>query len=149
MNAVALIQFWLGGYAIQEKWIKDDRVSRGKRRINSVEITRIIGAHVARRAHAGKQDSNVTIGELAQNCIESGFGEVGIQPSQCIICPEFDNDRVSAIRNRPIETAETAGGGISRHTRIGDRGCDAFTFQRFSQPCRKSIFHRQSETGAE
>ena len=33
-----LIQFRIGGHTVKKEWIKDDRVSRGKRRIDRVEI---------------------------------------------------------------------------------------------------------------
>ena len=60
MHAVGLIEFRVGRHPVEEERIKDDRMSRGKRRIDGVESFHVIGAHVARRLHTGEQDSNMT-----------------------------------------------------------------------------------------
>ena len=72
MHAIGLIESGIRGHAGEEERIKDDAMSRGKRRIDGVEGARIFLAHIGRRLHAGEQDGNMTGLELAQNGRERG-----------------------------------------------------------------------------
>ncbi len=70
----------------------------------------------------------MTIGKFAQDRIQCAFGDIRIEPTQGIVRTEFKDDRVGAIRHRPIETAEAAGGCITGNPRIGDRDRNGFGF---------------------
>src|SRR5262245_62744019 len=54
MQAIPLVQFGIGSNAIEEEWIKDDRMSRGKRGINAIKRLRIFRTHVWRSPHSSK-----------------------------------------------------------------------------------------------
>ena len=91
----------------------------------------------------------MTVRELPQNHVKRALGEGGIETAQRIVRPELDNDRVCAIRNRPVETAEPAGCRVSGHACVGNRDSGALGFQRGRELRRKCVFQRQSKTGAE
>src|SRR6202142_1523522 len=96
VQAIALIQLGIGGHPVEEEWIKDDRMSRGKRRINGIEGPHIVRPHVARRLHAGEHDGNVTLAELGQNAVERGLGQSRIEPAQSVVGAEFDDYRLGS-----------------------------------------------------
>ena len=73
MQAITLIQFGISSHTLKKEGIKDDRVSRRKRRIDAVEVARVVLAQIARRPHSGQQDNNVTVDKLAQDCVERGL----------------------------------------------------------------------------
>jgi hypothetical protein len=85
----------------------------------------------------------------SKTVIERGLGDAGIEAAQCIVCTQFDDDRVGPVRNRPIESDKPARSGVTRHTCVRDRGDNAFGFQGRGQLGWKSLFQRQTEPCAE
>ena len=65
MQTITLIQFWISSHTVKKEWIKNDLMSRCKRGIDRIEVLYVIRSHIARCAHPGEQDSNVTIAKLA------------------------------------------------------------------------------------
>ena len=130
MQAIALVEFGIGGHTVKEEWIENDRMSRGKRRIDGIEGAHIIGAHIARRPHAGEQHGDMTILEFLQDAIERRLGHIRIDPAQGVVGAEFEDHRLGAFRDRPVEAAEPAGGGIAGHPGIDDRRGDALGLER-------------------
>ncbi len=100
----------------------------------------VIGAEIRRRAHAAQQDSNVTRRQPLQDCIERGARHLGLDAAQHVVGAEFDDDRIGALRHRPIEPGKPVGGGIAGDAGIGDVGADAVVGQRRLQPRHEAVF---------
>ncbi len=130
MNAVALIQFGVRSHSPKKERIKDDRVSRGKRRIDGVEIARVVGPEVPRRLHAGEQHGDATVGKPSQDCIERRFRYLRVEATQRIVGPELQNDGIGPFRNGPLKPGETARRRVARYSGVRDCGGNAFCVER-------------------
>ena len=149
VHSIALVQLGIGGHPVKEEWIKDDRMSRGKRRINGVEGAHKIRPHVGGCPHAREQDGDAAAIEFGEDAVERGLGQLRVEPTQSVVGAELDDHRLGSFRNRPVQTAEPTGRGIARHPGIGDADGDAFGLQRPRQLGGKSGIRQQTPTGAQ
>ena len=149
MQSIALVELGIGGDALQEKRIKDDAMSRGKRRINGVERAHIVGAHVARRGHAGEQDRNMPGIELAEDGVQRRLGGFRVDAAQSVIGAQLENNGIGVVRHRPVESTEPARGGVARYAGIDDRDRMALGLERGLEPGGEGGAGGQAETGGE
>src|SRR6185437_5209143 len=105
VQTVGLIEFGVAGYPVEEEWIKDDRMSRGKRRKDRIEGLHVVGTEIARCLHTRQQDSNMTVLKLVQNGVERRLGKRRVNAAQRVIGAEFDNYCLGSLRHRPVEPA--------------------------------------------
>ncbi len=62
-----------------------------------------------------------------------------LDAAQHVVGAEFDNDRIGAVRHRPVEPGKAVGGGIAGDAGIGDRYGGAFGGKRRLQPRHKAV----------
>ena len=138
MQAVGLVELGIGGHAVEKKRIKDDPMSRGKRRIDGVE-----GAHIIRRpccaAPACRQARQQC--DARRACSKSyrarSWSAFGSTPRSMSLAPSSRITASVPCRHRPVEPAESAGGGVAGDAGIGDVDRDALGFERLGQLCRE------------
>ena len=150
VQAIALVQLGVGGHPVEEERIKDDRMSRGKRRIDGVEAPHIIGAHVARRLHAGEQDENMPVARVCVRMPSSAaLVTFGSMPRSASLAP---SSRITASvpsgtdqSRRPSPPEAVSPDTPALVTLDGD----AFGLQRLRQLGGKRGVRRQAIAGAE
>src|SRR5690606_22340508 len=70
MHAVSLIEGRLGGHAFKEEGIEDDLMLLGQLREETIEVCRIVGAHVARGEHTGEERWNVPFLQALEQLVQ-------------------------------------------------------------------------------
>ena len=93
----------------------------GKRRVDGVEGRDIVGAHIARRHHAGKKNLDPPAAKPRDDCIEIAPCPFRRQSTKHVIATKNDDHRLRIIGKRPVEARQPTGGGVSRHAGIDDR----------------------------
>jgi hypothetical protein len=77
------------------------------------------------------------------------FHLLRIQPAQPVVGAEFDDRRISAIGQHPVQARPATGGGIARHRPVDDRDRLALPGQGVLQARLKPIRPWQSEAGGQ
>ena len=94
----------------------------------------VVGAEIRRRAHAAQKDGDVTLRQSAQDGVERGARHLRLDPAQHVVGAELEDDRIGALRHRPVQPRQPVGGGIAGDAGIGDLGGDALAV---SAACRR------------
>ena len=66
----------------------------------------------------------------AQDGVERRRGHRRIDAAQHVVGAEFEDHRLGAVRHRPVEPGEPAGGGVAGHAGIGDLDGNALGLER-------------------
>ena len=109
----------------------------------------VVRAHVARRQHAGDEHRDMARLEPLEHRLERAAGQLGIDPSQGVVGAELEDHGLGAVGDRPVEPREAAGGGVARHSGIGDLRRDALGGERPLELCRKRRIDGKAVAGGE
>ncbi len=134
---------------VEEERIEENPVFPGEIGIDGIEGRAIIGAQIAWRQHAAQQHGDMALAQPPEHCVQRPAGHLGIDPAQRVIGAEFQDHRLGAVRNRPVEAGEPARGGVAGHPGIGDLGGDAPGGQGALQPDRKRLIGSEAVSGGE
>jgi ribose/xylose/arabinose/galactoside ABC-type transport system permease subunit len=145
VQSVLLIELGIGGDSLEKKRIEHDAEALGQVRIDRIEATLIVGAHIGRGAHAGEQRRDVGVASTRQYRRERSLGRRRIKPAQHVVGAKFDDQRVRSRRRRPIITRQAVGRRIAGNPGIADFDVIAFGLQRFFQRLGKALPRRQAE----
>ena len=143
MHAILDLQLGILDNAVEKEWIEFDTVGLGKLGIDRIEPRGIVGPHVGRRQHAGKQHFDATRLQLFdhRNKVLAAF--LGRDATQGVVGAKFENDALGAVRNRPIDPRQTAGGRVAGDAGIADRHVVPLRAQGLFQPGGEGVFGRQ------
>ncbi len=87
MQAIRLIQFGIRGHPLKEKWIEDDRVSRGKRRIDGIEIARVFGPRLRGACIPASRTPIRRSASLRKIASSAAFVTFGSRPRKASLAP--------------------------------------------------------------
>src|ERR1700686_4425729 len=113
MQPVMLQKLEIGGGAIEEERINKNVIFRRKVGIDAFERSPVFRPEIWRRAHAAEQHSDMTRGETAQDGVERVARHLRLETAQHVVCAKLENERLCALRYRPVEPGKTIRGGIA------------------------------------
>lgn len=92
MNSIGLQRAWLANQVPIHHGHKRNMVLRGKVAVHLIEVADVVGPVIWREGDARKQNSAVTSGQRAQQCIQILPGLTERKTAQAVVASKFDND---------------------------------------------------------
>ena len=126
------------------------RISSRVRRIDRVEVADIIRRpYWAPRACRTASTAMLRAFSFARMSSSALPRDLGIDAAQHVVGAEFDDDRVGAVGDRPVEPRQSARGGVARDAGILDLDIVTPGLQRAFELRRKGVLRRQAVAGGE
>ena len=116
----------------------------GEALVDRAECSRIVGAEIGRRAHAGEQRPRARFADSRQDRVEIGLHPVRGQAAQAVVGAELDDHDLRRIGERPVEPRQPAGAGVARDPGIDHPPPVTRRPERAFEPRREGVFARKS-----
>ncbi len=140
MDAVALVERAILGYAVEEEGIERHVVFFGQPLVEPVELAGVFQSEIARRQHAGQPYRDAGCLELGDDGIEIALGLGGIERAQRIVGAQFDHHDVGLVGQHPVDPLQATGRGVARDAMIDDGHIAALGLQRRLEAGRDRLF---------
>ncbi len=149
MDTVGLVEGGVADHTVEKKGVEGNVMFAGQAGVDGVEAVIIVGAEVARGAHADKHGGHAFLFKPGEDGVEVGGGFVRRKATQSIIGAQFDDDQLRIVGEGPVQTGQATGGGIARDSGVGDVDIEPLAAQRRLQLRRKGLGGGQTQAGGE